>query len=76
MKTPPFKIGDKVKLKHHGTEPAIVRQITRIVRRDWMEGSYLIIVDGGEPCPLCGLKKGKTVSSIGTDWLTKVEDEK
>ena len=77
--TQPFKVGDLVQTNIHSESADVVRKVLKCVRSNCATG-WLVVADGGEPCPHCGRRATPTVGAsgqgIGSDWFTLVSRAK
>jgi len=76
MKTPPFKIGDKVTTSFHTDDENIVRVVCRIEKSSKFTSEWGIMVENEyDCCPTCSRYILSIPILIDSSWFTKVEDE-
>ena len=74
---PPFKIGDKVTFKekyysYRRYENDIVRTVTDVRYSTTCHSNWQVSVDGGSPCPCCGLTPGNK-AKCDSGWFKKFQ---
>lgn len=74
----PFKVGDRVTTKFHPEQKNIIRNVVSVTEYSGYKSGWAVSVDGGDPCPCCGSRKGSAIKGHdghGADsgWFKKVE---
>jgi len=71
QKKPPFAVGDKVTTDFHPRDRAIVRAVTKVVKRSgaWQSG-WLVSVDAGTACAQCERTAREWLTDLDSGWFT------
>jgi hypothetical protein len=74
----PFSVGDKVTSDFFAGESDIVRTVIEVNAVGTSSTGWLIMADGGDPCPCCRRRPGKmihgyTIQGVDSAWFKKVQ---